>query len=64
MNIWAAAAAIVGVAVAAFASVFAKMVYKEVRDAGKRPTQLPLPPMNRTDQQEHDHEDEHIHAAV
>ena len=65
MNIWAAAAAIVGVAVAAFASVFAKMVYKEVRDARNRPTQLPLPSMDRNAQErEHDHEDQHAHAGV
>jgi hypothetical protein len=65
MNIWAAAAAIFGVAVAGFTSVFLKMVYKEVRDARKRPTQLPLPPMGRVDkQQEHAHEDEHLHATV
>jgi|HubBroStandDraft_6_1064221.scaffolds.fasta_scaffold06915_6 hypothetical protein len=63
MNIWAAASAILGVAVAAFASVFAKMVYKELRDAQKRPTQLPLPPMAPVVKQP-DHEDEHIHAGV
>jgi hypothetical protein len=63
MNIWAAAAAIVGVAVAGFASVLAKMVYKEIRDARKRPTQLPLPPMNPINKQP-EHEDEHIHAGV
>jgi hypothetical protein len=62
MNIWAAAAAILGVGVAGFASVFAKMVYKEVRDARKRPTQLPLPPMAVNKQQEH--EDEHAHVGV
>jgi hypothetical protein len=53
MNIWAAAAAIAGVAVAAFASVFAKMAYEEVRDARKRPTQLPLPSVGRTAQGGH-----------
>jgi hypothetical protein len=62
MNIWAAAAAILGVAGAGFASVLAKMVYKEVRDARKRPTQLPLPPMPINKQPEH--EDEHAHAGV
>jgi hypothetical protein len=62
MNIWAAAAAIAAVAVAAFASVFAKMVYKEVRDVRKGPTQLPLIPMTRT--QEREHEDQHAHAGV
>jgi hypothetical protein len=60
VNIWAAAGAIVGVALAAFTSVFAKMVYKEVRDSRKRPMQLPLPPMKKTTQEE----DDKIHATV
>jgi hypothetical protein len=62
VNIWAAAAAILGVGVAGFASVLAKMVYKEVRDARKRPTQLPLPPMIA--EKQHKEEDEHVHAGV
>ena len=62
MNIWAAAAAILGVGVAGFASVLAKMVYKEVRDARKRPTQLPLPPM--TVDKQHEQENEQVHAGV
>ena len=62
MNIWEAAAAIAAVAAAAFASVFTKMVYKELRDARKRPTQLPLPPMDRNTQ-EREHEDR-VHAGV
>jgi hypothetical protein len=63
MNIWAAAGAIVGVALAAFASVFAKMVYKEVRDVRERPIQLPLPPMNRNTEQ-HQPEDRHTPVGV
>ena len=62
MSIWSAAAAIIGVAVAAFASVFAKMVYKEVRDIRKGPTQLPLRMSEKPTQPEH--EDEHVHAGV
>jgi hypothetical protein len=60
MSIWAAAAAIIGVAAGGFTFVLAKMVYKELRDARKRPTQLPLPPMNRTKEEE----DERVHATV
>jgi hypothetical protein len=65
MNIWAAAAAIVAVAIAAFASVLGKMIYKEVKDAKTRPTQLPLPPMEHTSgKPKHDHEEEPAHAGV
>jgi hypothetical protein len=46
MSIWAAALAIVGVAAGGFVSVLGKMIYKEVRDARKRPTQLPLRMVN------------------
>jgi len=60
MSIWAAAFAILSVAAGGFASVFAKMVYKELRDARKRPTQLPLPPMNKTKEEE----EEKVHATV
>jgi len=63
MSIWAAALAIIGVAMGGFASVLVKMVYKEVRDARKRPTQLPLPPMNVSNKKS-EHEDEHMHATV
>lgn len=61
MNIWAAAGSIVGVALAAFASVFAKMVYKEVRDARKRPMQLPLPPMPKVTKEE---EEQSLHPTL
>jgi hypothetical protein len=60
MSIWVAAAAIIGVAAGAFTSVLAKMVYKELRDARKRPTQLPLPPMTKTKEEK----DERVHATV
>jgi hypothetical protein len=61
MSIWAAAAYIVAVSVAAFASVFAKMVYKEVRDCRKRPIQLPLP---SPPQAKKEHDEERVHATV
>lgn len=60
MSIWAAAGAILGVAAAAFASVFAKMVFKEVRDIRKGPRQLPL----RMDEKSKQHEREDEHAQV
>jgi hypothetical protein len=63
MSIWAAAAAIVGVAIGAFSAVFAKMAYKEIRDIRKgKPIQLPLRP--HEDQHQHEHEDRHVHAGV
>jgi len=60
MSIWAAASYIVAVSAAAFAAVFAKMVYKEVRDSRKRPTQLPLPSMKKKTADE----EEKMHATV
>jgi hypothetical protein len=59
MSIWIAAGYIVAVSLGAFASVFAKMVYKEIRDARKRPTQLPLELHEQPK-----HEDDKVHAAV
>ena len=61
MSIWAAAAAIFAVSAAAFASVFAKMVYKEVRDIRKRPTQLPLRMSEKPQPRE---ADERAHVGV
>jgi hypothetical protein len=62
MSIWAAAGYIVAVSLGAFAAVFAKMVYKEVHDARRRPTQLPLPPMEH--KREHQEQDDRVHATV
>jgi len=61
MSIWAAAAAIIGVAIGAFSAVFAKMAYKEIRDIRKgKPIQLPL----RPHEDQHEHEDQHAHAGA
>jgi hypothetical protein len=61
MSIWAAAFAIVGVSVGGFASVLAKMIYKEIRDARKRPTQLPLRMVNT---ESHIPDEKHAHVGV